>query len=117
YERNFTEILSVQEDIAIHVSEKLHLRPSGAQQKQLAKRYTENTEAYQLYLQGRYYWNRRTVELLKKANEYFQQAIDKDPRYGLAYAGLAESYAVFSFYEVLPPSESCPRAKAAAMKA
>src|SRR5260370_41146473 len=55
--------------------------------------------------------------MLKKANEYFQQAIDKDPSYGLAYAGLAESYALFNIYEVLPPSESCPKAKAAAMKA
>ena len=83
----------------------------------MGKRSTENTEAYQLYLKGRYYWNRRTAELLKKANEYFQQAIDKDPTFGLAYAGLAESYAVFNYYEVLPPREACPKAKAAAMKA
>ena len=117
YERKFTEILAVQEDIAKQVSEKLHLRPSGAQQKQLAKRYTENTEAYQLYLQGRYYWNRRTEELLKKANDYFQQAINKDPRYGLAYAALAQSYALFGFYEVNSPADSCPKAKAAASRA
>jgi serine/threonine-protein kinase len=117
YERNFTEILAVQEDIAKQVSEKLHLRPSDAQQKQLAKRYTENTEAYQLYLQGRYYWNRRTEQLLKKANDYYQQAIDKDPSYGLAYAGLAQSYALFGFYEVNSPADSCPKAKAAAFKA
>src|SRR5260370_13359550 len=83
----------------------------------MVKRPTENTEAYQLYLKGRYYWNRRTAELLKKANEYFQQAIEKDPTYGLAYAGLAESYAIFNYYEVISPSESCPKAKAAAMKA
>jgi TolB-like protein/Tfp pilus assembly protein PilF len=117
YDRKFTEILAVQEDIARQVSEKLHLRPSGAEQQRLAKRYTDNTEAYQLYLKGRYYWNRRTSELLKKANEYFQQAIEKDPSYALAYAGLAQSYALFNFYEVLPPSESCPKAKAAALKA
>jgi non-specific serine/threonine protein kinase len=117
YDRKFTEILAVQEDIAKQVSEKLHLRPSGEEQKRLAKRYTENTEAYQLYLKGRYYWNRRTAELLKKANEYFQQAIQKDPGYGLAYAGLAESYAVFNVYEVEPPRESCPKARAAALKA
>ena len=117
YERKFSEILVVQEDIAKQVSEKLRLRPTSAEQKQLAKRYTENTEAYQLYLKGRYYWNRRTAELLQKANEYFQQAIEKDPRYGLAYAGLAQSYALFNFYEVTSPRESCPRAKAAAMKA
>ncbi len=117
YDRKFAEILAVQEEIAKQVSDKLHLRPTGEQQKRLSKHGTENTEAYQLYLKGRYYWNRRTADLLKKANEYFQQAIDKDPAYGLAYAGLAESYALFNFYEVLPPSESCPKAKAAAMKA
>lgn len=117
YDRKFAEILAVQEEIAKQVSEKLRLRPTGEEQKRLAKRSTENTEAYQLYLKGRYYWNRRTGDLLKKANEYFEQAIDKDPGYGLAYAGLAESYAVFNFYEVLPPSESCPKTKAAAMKA
>jgi len=117
YNRKFSDILTVQEDIARRVSDKLHLRPTGAEQKQLAKRYTENTEAFKLYLQGRYYWNRRTADLLKRANEYFQQAIDKDPSYGLAYAGLAEGYAVFNYYEVLPPGESCRKAKAAAMKA
>ena len=117
YDRKFAEILAVQEEIAQQVSEKLRLRPTGEEQKRMAKRYTENTEAYQLYLRGRYYWNRRTADLLKKANGYFQQAINNDPSYGLAYAGLAESYALFNFYEVLPPSESCPKAKAAAMKA
>jgi len=117
YDRKFAEILAVQEDIARQVSEKLRLRPTGEEQKRMGKRATENTEAYQLYLKGRYYWNRRTAELLKKANEYFQQAIDKDPGYGLAYAGLAESYALFTYYEVLQPGEVCPKAKTAAMKA
>jgi tetratricopeptide (TPR) repeat protein len=116
YDRKFAEILAVQEEIAKQISEKLRLRPTGEEQKRLGKRSTENTEAYQLYLKGRYYWNRRTADLLKKANEYFQQAIDKDPSYGLTYAGLADSYALFSYYEVLSPGESCPKAKAA-MKA
>ncbi len=117
YNRKFTEILAVQEEIAKRVSEKLHLRTTSEEQQRLAKRSTENAEAYQLYLKGRYYWNRRTADLLKKANEYFQQAIEKDPGYGLAYAGLAQSYALFSYYGVLPPVESCPKAKAAGMKA
>jgi TolB-like protein/Flp pilus assembly protein TadD len=117
YDRKFTDILAIQEDIAKQISEKLHLRPSGEEQKRLAKRATQNTEAYQLYLKGRYYWNRRTGDLLKKANEYFQQAIDKDPTYSLAWAGLAQSYALFGFYEVLSPAESCPKARAAALKA
>jgi TolB-like protein/Tfp pilus assembly protein PilF len=117
YDRKFSEILAVQEDIAKQVSERLHLRPTGAEQKQLARRYTENTEAYQLYLKGRYYWNRRTPELLKKANEYFQQTIEKDPSYGLAYAGLAQSYGLFPYYGVQSPSESCPKTEAAAKRA
>jgi tetratricopeptide (TPR) repeat protein len=117
YERKFSDILYVQEDIAKQVSDKLHLRPSGEEQKRMSKRATENTEAYQLYLKGRFYWNRRTADLLKNPNEYFQQAIEKDPGYGLAYAGLAESYALFDYYEVQPPRESCPKARAAAMKA
>src|SRR5260370_32011459 len=89
YDRRFAEILAVQEEIAKQVSDKLHLRPTGEQQKRLSKHGTENTEAYQLYLKGRYFWNRRTGDMLNKANEYFQQAIEKDPSYGLAYAGLA----------------------------
>jgi TolB-like protein/Tfp pilus assembly protein PilF len=117
YDRKFTEILAVQEDIAKQVSEKLHLRPSGEEQKRMAKRPTQNTEAYQLYLKGRYYWNRRTADYLKRASEYFQQAIEKDPSYGLGYAGLAESYSLFNFYEVEPPVQSCPKARDAAMKA
>lgn len=79
YNRKFTEILAVQEEIAKRVSEKLHLRTTSEEQQRLGKHYTENAEAYQLYLKGRYYWNRRTADLLKKANEYFEQAIEKDP--------------------------------------
>ncbi len=66
YDRKFAEILAVQEEIAKQISEKLRLRPTGEEQKRLGKRSTENTEAYQLYLKGRYYWNRRTADLLKK---------------------------------------------------
>jgi hypothetical protein len=84
----------VQEDIAKVVSEKHHLRPTVEEQKRLAKHYTENPEAHQLYLKGRYLWNRRTRETLTRASEYFQEAIDKDPSYALAWAGLADCYAL-----------------------
>jgi TolB-like protein len=117
YDRKFSEIQAVQEDIAKQVSAKLHLRTTDEEQKRLTKRATENTEAYQLYLRGRYYWNRRTTDYLKKANEYFRQAIEKDPGYGLAYAGLAQSYALFTYYEIQTPAELCPKANAVAMKA
>jgi TolB-like protein/Flp pilus assembly protein TadD/tRNA A-37 threonylcarbamoyl transferase component Bud32 len=117
YDRKFSEILAVLEDITKQVSEKLHLRPTVEEQKRLAKRDTENTEAYQLYLKGRYYLDRRSDDLQKKANEYFRQAIDKDPGYGLAYAGLAQNYALLDYYGEQPFQELCSKANAAAMKA
>jgi TolB-like protein/Flp pilus assembly protein TadD len=117
YARKLSDILTLQEEIAREVTEKLRLRPTAEQQKRLAKRSTENTEAYQLYLKGRYYWNRRTEQTLKRAVEYFQQAIDKDPGYALAYAGLADCYAVYGSYEVASPRESGPKAKATATRA
>jgi serine/threonine protein kinase/Flp pilus assembly protein TadD len=117
YSRKLTDILTVQEEIAKDVGGKLRLNPTLKQQNRLAKRSTENTEAYQFYLKGRYYWNRRTEQMLKRAVEYFQQAIDKDPGYALAYAGLADCYAVYTNYQVESPRNSGPKAKAAAMKA
>ncbi len=117
YNRKFSEIISVQEEIAKEVSEKLRLRPTGEEQKRLTRRYTENPEAHQLYLKGRYVWNRRTAQTLQRAAEYFQQAIDKDPGYALAWAGLADCYALYSFYGVLSPEEAFPKAKEAAAKA
>jgi tetratricopeptide (TPR) repeat protein len=98
------------------MSEKLRLKLSGEEQKRLTKSYTENTEAFQLYLQGRYYWNKATEDGLKKAIEYFQQAIEKDPNYALAYAGLADSYwGISDAY--LPTKEAMPKAETAALKA
>ena len=117
YNRKFSEIISVQEEIAKEVSEKLRLRPTGEEQKRLTKRYTENAEAHQLYLKGRYYWNRRTTETLKRGAEYFQQAIDKDPGYALAWAGLADCFGLYGAFEVLPPRDAAPKAKEAAGKA
>jgi tetratricopeptide (TPR) repeat protein len=83
----------------------------------MAKRYTENTEAYQLYLKGRYLWNRRTPETLRQATEYFQRAINKDSGYALAWAGLADCYAVYAVYDLLPPREAIPKTKEAASRA
>ncbi len=117
YNRKFSEIIPVQEEIAKEVADKLHLRPTGEEQKRLTKRYTENPEAHQLYLRGRYYWNRRTTETLKRAAEYFRQAIDKDPTYALAWVGLADCYALYAAYGVLPPTEAAPKAKEAANRA
>ena len=113
YNRPIADILAVQEEIANDIFEKLRLRLTGEDKKRATKRYTDNAEAYQLYLRGRYSWNQGTIAGFKRAIDYFQQAIDKDPSYALAYAGLADSYLFLGSYYV----ESIPEAKAAALKA
>ena len=118
YSKKLTELLPVQDEISKAITENLKVQLSGQEQQQLTKRYTENAEAYQLYLRGRYFWNKRTPEGVKKGLEYFQQAIEKDPGYALAYSGVADSYAVGNgFYLELPVSEAREKAKAAAKKA
>ncbi len=117
YDRRLADILTLQEQIAKEISEKLRLRLTGEQKQRLEKRYTGNTEAYQLFLKGRYAWEKRTESGLKQSLEYFQKSIDADPSYALAYAGLADGYAVLPSYSVLSPADSFPRARAAARKA
>jgi serine/threonine protein kinase/Flp pilus assembly protein TadD len=117
YNRKFSEIITVQEEIAKEVAQKLGLQPTSEEEKKLTKRYTENPEAHQLYLKGRYVWDRRTAPALRQAAGYFQQAIDKDPGYALAWAGLGDCYSLYSFYGVLPPAEAVPKAKEAIAKA
>jgi tetratricopeptide (TPR) repeat protein len=115
YNRKLVDTLAVQEDIAREVTDKLRLRLASAEEKRLAAHATENAEAYQLYLKGRYYWNKRTPEAIQKAIESFHQAIEKDPGYALAYAGLADCYHVPA--NPLFPKERMLLAKAAATKA
>ncbi len=117
YDRRLADLFSLQEEITREITEKLRLRLTGAEQKQLSKRYNENTEAYQSYLKGRYYWNQRTEEGQSKAVECFQQAIDKDPEYALAYAGLADCYLLAGWYVGQSPKLFFPKAKQAAVNA
>jgi eukaryotic-like serine/threonine-protein kinase len=117
YNRKLADILAVQDDISRVISERLRIRLSGKEQKQLTKGYTDNTEAYQLYLKGRYHWNKRTEEGFKKAIGHFEQAIQKDPSYSLAYTGLADSYIILGNFGLLPPNQAYPKAKAAAEEA
>jgi TolB-like protein/Tfp pilus assembly protein PilF len=117
YNRKLADILAVQEEISREISEKLRIRLSGEERKQSTRRYTENTEAYQLYLKGRYYWNNRTEENVRKAIEHFQKAVDKDPNYALAYAGLADCYAVLEDYAGTPATETGPKVIAFAERA
>jgi TolB-like protein/DNA-binding winged helix-turn-helix (wHTH) protein/Tfp pilus assembly protein PilF len=117
YQRELTDLVEVQEQISREILEKLGLRLTGEERKELAKRYTQNTEAYQLYLKGLYFWNRRTEPALQKAIDYFQEAVEKDPNYAVAYAMLSDCYALLGDGEHSPPSEMYPKAKAAATRA
>ena len=117
YERKMSDLLATQREIATTITEKLQLKLSGESARGITKRYTESNEAYQLYLKGRYSWNKRTTDSLKGAVDFYNQAIEKDPGFALAYAALSETYVLFPNYEVAAPADSLPQAKAAAMRA
>ena len=117
YNRKQADLVSLQSEIARDVSSKLKSKLSGAEVAKVEKNYTTNPEAYQLYLKGKFSWNKRTGQALKQAVEFYNQAIEKDPNYALAYSGLAETYVLFSSYDVAPANDSMPQAKAAAMRA
>jgi tetratricopeptide (TPR) repeat protein len=117
YNRKPGDIFFIQEEISNEISGKLRLHLTPAEKKRLARRHTESAEAYQLYLKGRYHWNKWTEEGFDKGIEYFQQAVEKDPSYALAYSGLADSYVLLGWNSYLPAKDAFPRAKAAAIKA
>jgi TolB-like protein/Tfp pilus assembly protein PilF len=117
YNRKQSDLVTLQSEIARDVSSKLKSKLSGAEVAKVEKNYTANPEAYQLYLKGKFYWNKRTGESLKQAADLYRQAIEKDPNYALAYSGLAETYVLFSSYDVAPADDSMPQAKAAALRA
>jgi TolB-like protein/Tfp pilus assembly protein PilF len=117
YNRRGRDLMTMQQDIAQEISRTLRLKLSSAEQSRVGDLHTANGEAYELYLKGRFYWNKRTGESLTKSVEYFNQAIEKDPGYALAYAGLADAYNVIPFYSVGSPQDSYPKAKAAARRA
>jgi TolB-like protein/Flp pilus assembly protein TadD len=114
YDRKISDLLQTQREIAQEIVEKLKVKVSG-EDKGLGKHYTDSSEAYQLYLKGRFYWNKRTSEALATSIGYFNQAIEKDPNFALAYAGLADSYVVPANQR--PPRETMPKAKMAALRA
>ena len=114
YNRSLSDVLAIQQEISGEISERLSLRITGEEQRRATRHSTSHTEAYRIYLKGRYHWNKRTDEGFRLAIEYFLQAIEKDPSYALAYVGLADSYLLS---ELLPAQERYPKAKAAAQKA
>jgi TolB-like protein/Flp pilus assembly protein TadD len=119
YDRQLRDSVTLEEEIARAIAEEIQVRLSRDEQTRLASVHPVNPEAHELYLKGRYYWNKRTPETLKKSLEYFQQAVDTDPSYAPGYAGLADAYAMLGAgdYRVLPPKDAYPKAEAAATKA
>ncbi len=117
YPRPLAEVQAVQTEIVHELTSKLRLQLSGAQQQRLAARYTQNGEAYQLYLLGRYHWNKRTADGMLKSVEYFRQASEQDPAFALAYVGLADAYNTLVAYRVKPPREVEAPARAAIERA
>ena len=117
FDRKLIDIFAVESEIAAKVADTLQAKLTGAEQHAISMQPTQNTEAYQLYLRGRYFWNKRTGPDLQKAIDYFKQAIDKDPNYALAYVGLGDAYILLSGFGAARPQDSFPLAEAAAKKA
>ncbi len=117
YTRKVADILTTQEEISREISDKLRLQLTGADKQRMTRRQTVDPAAYQLYLQGRYQWNKRTLDGLQQSIDYFQQAIQKDAQYAQAYAGQADAYALLADFNVLPAREVLPKVQAAARQA
>jgi len=117
FDRKLTDIFKIETEIAKTVAETLQAKLSGSEQHAIAARPTENTEAYELYLKGRFFWDKRTGENLKRSIDYFNQATAADPNYALAYVGLADCYLLLEDYGGAPANETYPKAKAFAQRA
>lgn len=117
HHKRFSDIFALQDELACEISEKLRLRLSGEQRERLTKRFTDNREAYEFYLKGRYAWGKRAIEDLRRGVEYFRQAIAQDPNYSLAHAGIADCLVLLGLFGADDPRGIMPQAKAAAMNA
>ena len=117
YERSLSDLLSTQRDIATEIAQNLKLKLSGEGEQKLTKKYTDNNEAYQLYLKGVYHYGKRTKQDLEKSIDYFQQAVKLDPRFALAYVGVSRSFSIMPSYSYLRAKEALPAAQEAAEKA
>jgi len=117
FNRQSAELFVMQDELAQRILDKLRLRLTGEEKKRVTKRHTQNVQAYQLYMKGRFYWNRRTPDGFRQAIEYFNQATLRDPQYALAHSGLADCFSLLSFYGALPPKVGYQRARAAAARA
>ena len=116
YDRALTDMFAVESEIAKTIADTLRAKLTGSEERMMSKKPTANPEAYELYLKGRFFWNKRTGVDLRKSIDYFDQAVAKDPSYALAYAGLADAYVLLSGFGAASPKDSLPEAKAAAEK-
>ena len=117
YDRKLTDIFAVESDIAKTIADTLQAKLTGSEKKAISKKPTENPQAYELYLKGRFFWNKRTAADLRKSIDYFKQAIATDPNYALAYVGLSDAWGLLPAYGAASPQDSFPQAKAAIKKA
>ena len=117
FDREMKDIFDIQEEISLTIVDQLKLKLLKGEKEKILKRYTEDHEAYELYLKGRYFWYRRYEKGLQKSLQYFQQAIEKDPGYALPYVGIADTFGILGVFGFMPPHQAYPRAKAAAKKA
>jgi serine/threonine-protein kinase len=117
YNRKMADVFSIENEIATQISENLRMKLSGEEKQSLTRGSTQSAEAYRMYLQGRFHWNRRTGDGIRKGIEYFRRAIEVDPAFALAYVGIAHCYGVLGFHAIEPPGETFPKAKAAAKRA
>jgi serine/threonine protein kinase/tetratricopeptide (TPR) repeat protein len=117
YDRRMSDLLAVEDEIASEICERLRFKLAGAERRRVARQPTRDPEAYQAFLKGRFFWNKWTMENLRTSIEFYERAIEIDPGYALAWAGIADSYAVLGGIKAVPPAESFPKAKAAAQRA
>jgi len=116
YDREMEDVFAIQDEISLAIVDRLKVNLLGEEKAALVKRYTDNLEAYNLYLKGRYFWNRRSEGGLQRGIEFFQQAIEKDPSYALPYTGIADCYNILGWYGYISPKKAFPKAKEAAEK-
>jgi DNA-binding winged helix-turn-helix (wHTH) protein/TolB-like protein/Flp pilus assembly protein TadD len=117
FDKQFTDIFALEDALSERVAQSIRLKLTGEQTRRFTKRSTERPDAYEAYVKGRYFWNKRTDKGMKKGLEYFHQAITLDPTFAEAYVGVADSYATLGLYAVLPPKDAFPAAKEAAKRA
>jgi serine/threonine-protein kinase len=117
YDREMEDVFAIQDEISLTIADTMAIKLLEEDKAKLVKRHTEDVDAYNLYLKGRYFWNKRTEEGIKKGNDFFLQALQKDPNYALAYSGLADSFILLGSFDYLSPRETFPQAREAALRA